>query len=941
MDDSFIERANIRKYTRTSTFGTSTLGHVDGNLTGAVSRQNKHNESRLMGGRVGDPRGLLGHNYTTSDFVFGSGVEIGVEIDDTVSEYLLPNTGLGGALGGLTSDSNSNSNNHNGHITHHHLDNNGIFDRRPSLPSSYNTPDFFIDSKELDMEPSVMKVKQQTSPSTGPSKELPVLPPPPKPLSRDHRNHSGANLLASSSISITPSAPTSLKEALSTPGAPQCWSQLTPFLRLPRANTVPLSGLVILSQSAAQGNDAEASNTTNTSKIRSICESYGVINNFRVDFFSSRGVIFLSYFDIRAAQRASMSLCNSLQNGNSDTFHVFYAIPLTYVNKLNDSCIIIDGLASDISEEDIKSTMNTYGDLNGVHLQASANTNDNDNDSSDDDDDDVNECIKYLVKFFDTQDSSQALLELSSSHPWGSGVTITHPVRSSSERKSGKKLLELIGLWRHGPSATLSASGAGAGSAADSATKQRQGNANGGANGGTNGQGGSVSTPREETVATKKKPSSLQSSLQQQPCTSTPVPSPSKSTTLNPNSSAFANSPNGRRFTGYNTNGNDSPNSPRNRRKQQQPQQQQQQHQQSRQQAPTEVDQWGRSNQQVHMNYQHPRQQQQQQQHVYQPQQQQQQSQPATHIIMTADGRYHKVLVHDSTGINIPGQYNNAPPVVPHAVGGFVDSNNGQHHVYGTPPMQQHINGQVTYVDQHGFSGNGPSVVHVNQVVQQQQQHSTPPRQQQSSSGHNNHISSKPSSSSSNNKSFNQQQQQNDPSLALQVEHVRNGADTRTSLMVRNIPNKYTQQMFLDEIRAGGHGDAIDFFYLPIDFKNRCNRGYAFVNFIDALGIVPFVEKYNGKSWKNFNSDKVCAITYARIQGKAAMIKRFENSALMEKEDAYKPLVFNNGKSEEFPLKVRRSSGSGSGGGSSSSASGSDAGSDGGGDAGTTEEREK
>ena len=29
-----------------------------------------------------------------------------------------------------------------------------------------------------------------------------------------------------------------------------------------------------------------------------------------------------------------------------------------------------------------------------------------------------------------------------------------------------------------------------------------------------------------------------------------------------------------------------------------------------------------------------------------------------------------------------------------------------------------------------------------------------------------------------------------DPALALDIQHVKNGADTRTSLMVRNIPNK-------------------------------------------------------------------------------------------------------------------------------------------------------
>ncbi|GMI36765.1 hypothetical protein TrCOL_g6280, partial [Triparma columacea] len=40
---------------------------------------------------------------------------------------------------------------------------------------------------------------------------------------------------------------------------------------------------------------------------------------------------------------------------------------------------------------------------------------------------------------------------------------------------------------------------------------------------------------------------------------------------------------------------------------------------------------------------------------------------------------------------------------------------------------------------------------------------------------------------------------------------------------------------------------------------------------------------------------------YARIQGKAAMVKRFENSALMEKEDEFKPVVFNRGQAEMFP----------------------------------------
>lgn len=153
--------------------------------------------------------------------------------------------------------------------------------------------------------------------------------------------------------------------------------------------------------------------------------------------------------------------------------------------------------------------------------------------------------------------------------------------------------------------------------------------------------------------------------------------------------------------------------------------------------------------------------------------------------------------------------------------------------------------------------------------------------------------------------------------LALDLDGVESGLDTRTSLMVRNIPNKYTQQMLLAEFAENGHGPGkIDFFYLPIDFKNRCNRGYAFINFVDYRDILPFHRQYYGKHWRAFNSDKICDVTYARIQGKAGMLKRFENSALMEKDEEYKPLVFvshGEKKGERIPFPTKGAGGGGGG----------------------------
>jgi hypothetical protein len=54
--------------------------------------------------------------------------------------------------------------------------------------------------------------------------------------------------------------------------------------------------------------------------------------------------------------------------------------------------------------------------------------------------------------------------------------------------------------------------------------------------------------------------------------------------------------------------------------------------------------------------------------------------------------------------------------------------------------------------------------------------------------------------------------------FVLSIENVRNGNERRTTLMIKNIPNKYTQKMLLSTVDEA-HKGLYDFFYLPIDFK--------------------------------------------------------------------------------------------------------------------------
>ncbi|CAO2042087.1 unnamed protein product [Urochloa humidicola] len=140
----------------------------------------------------------------------------------------------------------------------------------------------------------------------------------------------------------------------------------------------------------------------------------------------------------------------------------------------------------------------------------------------------------------------------------------------------------------------------------------------------------------------------------------------------------------------------------------------------------------------------------------------------------------------------------------------------------------------------------------------------------------------------------------------LDIERIIRGDDPRTTLMIKNIPNKYTSKMLLAAIDES-HRGIYDFIYLPIDFKNKCNVGYAFINLINPENIVPFYKAFHGKRWEKFNSEKVASLAYARIQGKSALVAHFQNSSLMNEDKRCRPILFhsdgpNAGDQEPFPV---------------------------------------
>merc|ERR1712137_410283 len=141
---------------------------------------------------------------------------------------------------------------------------------------------------------------------------------------------------------------------------------------------------------------------------------------------------------------------------------------------------------------------------------------------------------------------------------------------------------------------------------------------------------------------------------------------------------------------------------------------------------------------------------------------------------------------------------------------------------------------------------------------------------------------------------------------SLNIDLLLSHQERRSTLMIRNIPNKYTQKMLLSEIEEVVPG-TYDFFYLPIDFKNKCNVGYAFINFVHPLSVVKFYQEFHHRTWEKFNSEKVCEITFARIQGKDALVHNFQKSSLLNEDKKCRPIVFhtegpNIGQQAPFPI---------------------------------------
>ena len=133
----------------------------------------------------------------------------------------------------------------------------------------------------------------------------------------------------------------------------------------------------------------------------------------------------------------------------------------------------------------------------------------------------------------------------------------------------------------------------------------------------------------------------------------------------------------------------------------------------------------------------------------------------------------------------------------------------------------------------------------------------------------------------------------------INIDDIINGKDKRTTIMIRNIPIKYKDEMLIEEL--SNFKGKFDCLYVPHDYEKGGNKGYGFINFVHPFHILLFCSKFQNKTWTYFESKKICELNFANFQGIYEIQKHAKNYKGVKKPIFFEGL--DNLKNIEVPLK--------------------------------------
>ena len=141
-------------------------------------------------------------------------------------------------------------------------------------------------------------------------------------------------------------------------------------------------------------------------------------------------------------------------------------------------------------------------------------------------------------------------------------------------------------------------------------------------------------------------------------------------------------------------------------------------------------------------------------------------------------------------------------------------------------------------------------------------------------------------------------------SFEIDFRHVESGVDLRKSIIIRDIPQTYTQLRFLKEIvpliverlnNMGIDGNdpkyRIEFCYLPYNMRKRQSNGYCFLAVSSLAFLEVFYDVIHGYRCREEGHTRVCKLAYSRVQGTRGLVAQFNPSIILALPVSYQPVI--------------------------------------------------
>jgi hypothetical protein len=87
---------------------------------------------------------------------------------------------------------------------------------------------------------------------------------------------------------------------------------------------------------------------------------------------------------------------------------------------------------------------------------------------------------------------------------------------------------------------------------------------------------------------------------------------------------------------------------------------------------------------------------------------------------------------------------------------------------------------------------------------------------------------------------------------------IESGEDTRTTVMLRNMPKSCSREDFQQLLEKCGLQDRITFLYMPFDKRRNGHCGFAFVNFTSAQDVLTMISSMPGECLRQFPAPQRC-----------------------------------------------------------------------------------